>query len=145
MAEDRPTDDPRDEGGEPGADALSSGLPPKLERWRRRSAAGAIMTGFALGLQEVFEPDRKGPSIVQETSGDPPEDLPVDADLDGVTARDSVVRIRPWLLERTDGGASSIGGAPAGSVGHASEQGPSQQDRSQQDPSEHDRPGASAQ
>ena len=136
MAEDRPTDDPREEGGEPGADALSSGLPPKLERWRRRSAAGAVMTGFALGLQEVFEPDRKGPSIVQETSGDPPEDLPVDADLDGVTARDSVVRIRPWLLERTGGtgGASRTEGSAAGGVEHASEQGGSEQDR----------PGASA-
>ena len=76
-----------------------TGLPPRIESWRKRSATGAILTGFALGLQQVFEPERKEPAIVQETSGDPPRDLPVEAELEGVVGRRSVVRIRPWLLE----------------------------------------------
>ena len=73
-------------------------LPSKVEAWRRRSATGAILTGFAFGLQEVFEPKRGDPSIVMETSGDPPRDLPVEADLESGRPRHSVVNIRPWLL-----------------------------------------------
>ncbi|MGH9094119.1 MAG: hypothetical protein ACRDXE_03065 [Acidimicrobiales bacterium] len=75
-------------------------LPPKVESWRRRSATGAILSGFAFGVREVFEPERKDPSIVMETSGEPPQDLPVEATLDALPARHSVVRIRPWLLDR---------------------------------------------
>ena len=73
-------------------------LPSKVEAWRRRSATGAILTGFAFGLQEVFEPKQGDPSIVMETSGDPPRDLPVEADLEYGRPRHSVVNIRPWLL-----------------------------------------------
>lgn len=73
-------------------------LPPKIEAWRRRSAAGAILTGFALGLQEALETRKEEPSIVMETSGDPPRDLPVEADFEYGRPRQSVVQIRPWLL-----------------------------------------------
>jgi hypothetical protein len=81
-----------------------TGLPPRVESWRKRSATGAILTGFALGLQQVFEPERKEPAIVQETSGEPPTDLPVEAELEGVVGRRSVVRIRPWLLDEDGDG-----------------------------------------
>jgi hypothetical protein len=74
--------------------------PGRAEAWRRRTAAGAIFTGFALGLREVLEPDRNEPSIMLETSGVPPKDLPVEADIDQVPPRQSVVKIRPWLLPR---------------------------------------------
>ena len=134
MAEDRPTDDRPDERAGPAPapdgrpaetdDTRTTGLPPRVERWRRRSAAGAIMTGFALGLQQVFEPEKKEPSIMLETSGDPPGDLPVDAELDGLGARHSVVRIRPWLLDRDgdkDPGAS--GGRQGGPGGEAADAG----------------------
>ena len=77
----------------------STALPPKLEAWRRRSAAGAIMTGFALGLQEALETKRDEPAIVVQTSGDPPKDLPVEADFEYGRPRQSVVSIRPWLLK----------------------------------------------
>lgn len=100
---DAPAHPSPEEGSGAAGEDRTTGLPPKLERWRRRSAAGAIMTGFALGLQEVFEPERKEPSIMLETSGTPPKDLPVDVELDGIAAKRSVVRIRPWLLERTGG------------------------------------------
>lgn len=73
-------------------------LPPKMEAWRRRSAAGAILTGFALGLQEALEPKREEPGIVVQASGDPPEDLAVESDFEYRRPRQSVVHIRPWLL-----------------------------------------------
>ena len=77
-------------------------LPPKLEKWRKRSATGAILTGFALGLQEALE-NRQEPSIVVQTSGDPPQDLPVEAELEYGRPRQSVVSIRPWLLPDGEG------------------------------------------
>jgi hypothetical protein len=73
-------------------------LPPKLEAWRKRSAAGAILTGFALGLQEALEKPKEEPSIMMETSGDPPKDLPVEADFEYGRPKQSMVSIRPWLL-----------------------------------------------
>ncbi len=73
-------------------------LPTKVEAWRKRSATGAILTGFALGLQQVFEPKRDEPAVIMETSGDPPRDLPVEADFEYGRPRQSVVNVRPWLL-----------------------------------------------
>lgn len=80
-------------------------LPGRVEAWRRRSATGAILTGFALGLQEVFEPKRDEPGVVMETSGDPPTDLPVEADFEYGRPRQSVVNVRPWLLPGAPGSA----------------------------------------
>lgn len=76
----------------------NTALPTKVEAWRRRSAAGAILTGFALGLQEALEKRKEEPSIVMETSGEPPQDLPVEAEFEYGRPRQSVVQIRPWLL-----------------------------------------------
>lgn len=102
---DRPADStaragtaPRVTDAEDPEDHHRTGLPPKAESWRRRSATGAVLTGFAMGLREVFEPERKEPAITMETSGEPPTDLPVEAELEAATTRRSVVRIRPWLL-----------------------------------------------
>jgi hypothetical protein len=86
-------------------DHSSSALPPKVEAWRKRSATGAMLTGFALGLQQVFEKKKEEPAIVMQTSGDPPTDLPVEADVEHGRPRQSVVSIRPWLLPDRDGRA----------------------------------------
>ncbi len=75
-----------------------SGLPDSIERWRQRSATGAVLTAFAFGLQNVFEPERKEPAIVMVTSGEPPMDLPVEAQLEQLGPRQSTVTVRPWLL-----------------------------------------------
>jgi hypothetical protein len=66
--------------------------------WRRRTATGAILSGLALGFQQVFEDKKQDIAVVVETSGEPPKDLPVEAELEGPAARRSVVKIRPWLL-----------------------------------------------
>jgi hypothetical protein len=89
------------EGEDPGT---HNALPPKLEAWRRRSAAGAILTGFALGLQQALETKPNEPSIVIQTSGDPPTDLPVEAEFEYRRPRNTVVNVRPWLLESNRSG-----------------------------------------
>ena len=103
--EDRTGADPA--AGGPGGDMTygdmtHTALPPKVESWRRRSATGAILTGFALGLQQALEKRQEDPSIVVVTTGDPPDDLPVEADFEYGRPRQSVVNIRPWLLSDPD-------------------------------------------
>jgi hypothetical protein len=75
-----------------------TGLPDRVEKWRRNSATGAVLTAFAFGLQQAFEPERKEPSIILQTSGDPPKDLPVEAQLEQLGPRQSSVTVRRWLL-----------------------------------------------
>jgi len=75
-----------------------TGLPDGMERWRQRSATGAVLTAFAFGLQQAFEPEKKEAAIIMVTSGDPPTDLPVEAQLEQLGPRQSTVTVRPWLL-----------------------------------------------
>jgi hypothetical protein len=96
--DDEPVDDQPGEGGS--APGTHTGLPPRMEAWRRRSAVGAILTGFAFGLQEALEPKRDEPVVMVQTSGAPPKDLPVEAEFEYRRPRQSVVQIRPWLLGR---------------------------------------------
>jgi hypothetical protein len=44
-----------------------------FDGWRRRSAIGGLATGIALGLQEVFYPNKNEPVLVSEAPGDPPD------------------------------------------------------------------------
>ena len=97
-AEDYLPEDADPPNDEPDDDEVHTALPGKVEAWRRRSATGAVLTGFALGLQQVFEPKKDEPSIIMQTSGEPPKDLPVEADFEYGRPRSSVVNIRPWLL-----------------------------------------------
>jgi hypothetical protein len=102
-AESVPDPDAEDEFGpedfeDDAPDDEHTALPSKVEAWRKRSATGAILTGFALGLQQVFEKEREQPSIIMTTSGTPPRDLPVEAEFEHGRPRQSVVSIRPWLL-----------------------------------------------
>ncbi len=97
-AEDYLPEDPGAPLDQPDDEEVHSALPGKVEAWRRRSATGAVLTGFALGLQQVFEAKKDEPAVVMETSGDPPRDLPVEADFEYGRPRSSVVNIRPWLL-----------------------------------------------
>jgi hypothetical protein len=88
-----------------------SGLSDKAERWRMRSATGTVLTAFAFGLKEVFEPNRNQPAIIMETSGDPPKDLPVEAELEQLGPRRSTVMVRSWLLGNNLPGKGSPGEA----------------------------------
>jgi hypothetical protein len=75
-----------------------TGLPDSVERWRQRSATGAVLTAFAFGLQQALETEKKEPAIIMVTSGDPPKDLPVEAELEQLGPRQSSVKVRTWLL-----------------------------------------------
>jgi len=57
-----------------------------------------MFTAVALGFQQVFEPEREEIAIVMPASGEPPKDLPVEADLGPFGYRQSSVMVRPWLL-----------------------------------------------
>jgi hypothetical protein len=44
-----------------------------FEGWRRRSVIGAIATGVALGLKEIFQPGDNKPVVTAVAPGDPPD------------------------------------------------------------------------
>jgi hypothetical protein len=45
----------------------------RFDSWRRRSAIGAVATGVALGLKDIFQPTNIEPVITAEAPGDPPD------------------------------------------------------------------------
>lgn len=96
---------------------VHTALPPKVESWRRRSVSGAILTGFAFGLREALEPEREEAPIVVQVSGEPVEDLAVEAHLDEGRPSESVVRVRPWLLADGDTEAADEGPDASGRSG----------------------------
>lgn len=87
-----------------------TGLPDSVERWRQRSATGAVLTAFAFGLQQALETEKKEPAIIMVTSGEPPTDLPVEAQLEQLGPRQSSVKVRTWLLPGAGTGQSEEAG-----------------------------------
>ena len=56
------------------ADGHAEEPPPRrFEGWRRHSVIGAIATGMALGLKEIFQPTNVEPVITSPAPGDPPD------------------------------------------------------------------------
>jgi hypothetical protein len=45
----------------------------RFDGWRRRSAIGALATGIALGLKDIFQPSANEPVITAVAPGDPPD------------------------------------------------------------------------
>jgi len=60
-----------------GQPAPAAPLPSRVVKWSRRSALGAVMTGMALGLQEVLEPKRDTAIVVEVDADGEPHDLPI--------------------------------------------------------------------
>lgn len=54
----------------------------RISSWRRRSALGAVLTGLALGLQEVFDPEEERSIVIEVDDDGLPSDLPVQMFLD---------------------------------------------------------------
>lgn len=66
---------------------------------RKASGVGAVLTGIALGLQEVFYPDDDDEIVlVVDADGEPDHHHPVILDFDPTSARRTVANARPWLL-----------------------------------------------
>ena len=78
-------------------------LPARVEAWRRRTATGALLTGIARGLGQVFEPEREQPAIVAEAPGEPfGPPRPVEAVLDPDDPSASSLVVRQWLMDERD-------------------------------------------
>jgi hypothetical protein len=72
-----------------------------FDRWRRRTAAGAVLASVARGLQQVFDPERKERVVIeQEAPGRPEDPEPVELHFDPESPRASFVVLRPWLRPR---------------------------------------------
>ncbi len=54
----------------------------RVSQWRRRSAMGAVLTGLALGFQEVFDPEEERAIEIEVDADGEPVDLPVHLFLD---------------------------------------------------------------
>lgn len=52
-------------------------VPSRVVRWSRSSLMGAVVTGFALGLQEVLEPRREEAIVIEVDADGEPHDLPI--------------------------------------------------------------------
>ena len=53
-----------------------------VSQWRRRSALGAVLTGMALGFQEVFDPEEERSIVIEVDADGEPLDLPIQIFLD---------------------------------------------------------------
>ncbi len=92
---DRPTagDDPGTP--EAGDDPTEGKDPLRFNRWMKRSATGAIMTGISIGLREALQPAAKEPAFMIEASGQPEDpDNPIDLHFDPDNPADTVAIIR---------------------------------------------------
>ena len=66
---------------------------------RKASGMGAVLTGIALGLQEVFYPEDDEIEMVIDAEGEPDLDHPVILDFDPTSPPDTRADARPWLLD----------------------------------------------
>jgi hypothetical protein len=66
---------------------------------RKASGVGAVLTGIAMGLQEVFYPEEDEIEMVVEADGEPDLDHPVILDFDPTSPPGSSADARPWLLD----------------------------------------------
>jgi len=75
-------------------------VPPK----KARTATGALLTGIALGLREVFDPEKKNDTIAieQEAPAEPDEPQEYEIRLNG-SPRDAQAIYRPWVAEEDEG------------------------------------------
>ena len=69
-------------------------LPSRLTSWSRSTVLGAMVTGFAFGLREIYEP-RQDEAIVIEVDADgEPHDLPIRLLLDPDSPAGSLCIVR---------------------------------------------------
>jgi hypothetical protein len=89
-------------------------LPRRLESWRTRSATGAVISAMAMGLQQVFAPQREKPAIIAEAPSDPyDDDDPIVVEYVADDASGTTVILRPWLMPGAEGAAKPEVEAPA--------------------------------
>jgi len=77
------------------SDPDDSGDPLRFNRWMKRSATGAILTGITMGLSQALEPDKPKPALVIEAAGEPDDpDRAIDLRFDPDSPAHTVAYIR---------------------------------------------------
>ena len=67
---------------------------------RRAGVARSVITGIAMGLREVFDPEKRDTVVIeQEAPPDPLEPQKVEVHLDADDPRESTAIYRPWLQD----------------------------------------------
>lgn len=61
----------------PDPEDLPAPLPSRLTTWSRRTAMGMVLSGCALGLQEVLDPKANRSIVVEVDAAGEPHDLPI--------------------------------------------------------------------
>jgi hypothetical protein len=73
---------------------------PKVPPRRARTAAGALLTGIALGLRDVFDPEKKKDAVAIEQEAPAEPDGPQVYEIRlKASPRDSQAIYRPWARE----------------------------------------------
>ena len=81
--------------------------PLRFQQWINRSASGAVLTGIALGLQQVYQPKRELPAFVMEATGEPEDpNAPITLHFDPDDPTKTVAVIRTPESESASKGAS---------------------------------------
>jgi hypothetical protein len=77
---------------------------PRPPAKKARTATGALLTGIALGLRDVFDPEKKRDTIAieQEAPGEPEGPQRYEIRL-ASSPRDSQAIYRPWVDDEEDG------------------------------------------
>jgi hypothetical protein len=75
--------------------------PLRFNKWMKRSASGAVMTGIALGLQQALDARKDKPAFVMEAPGEPDDpEAPIDLRFDPDNPANTVAIIRHSVSER---------------------------------------------
>jgi hypothetical protein len=67
-----------------------------VDRWRQTTASGAVAAAIALGLRNVFEPERTDTvAVEQEAPDEPADDERVELRFDPLNSRGTTVVVHP--------------------------------------------------
>jgi len=96
--------------------------PLRFNQWMKRSTAGAVLSGIALGLQQALEPKRELPAFVMEAPGDPEDpDAPITLHFDPDDPTRTVAVIRAPAPPDDGSSGSGTPGPPPGDGAAASD------------------------
>ena len=101
-----PDEEPLEEfyGGDPIFGLKPAAPLPKPPPRKARTATGALLTGIALGLREVFDPEKKKDTIaIEQEASEPEGPQEYEIRLNG-SPRDAKAIYRPWVGDEEDGG-----------------------------------------
>lgn len=78
---------------------------PKVPPKKARTATGALLTGIALGLRDVFDPEKKRDAVAIEQEAPAEPEGPQEYEIRlRASPRDSQAIYRPWVKEDGDEG-----------------------------------------